>query len=73
MIPFRSLAVVGLAALCLFLTVTGQTEAASIVGVAFANSSSSAPTNWTLVSSGGSGVQTTLNDVINENGVTIFV
>jgi len=64
MIPFRSLAVVGLAALCLLLTVTGQTEAASIVGVAFGTSSP--PTNWTGIVSDVSGG--TRSNLIDETG-----
>jgi hypothetical protein len=67
MISSRSLVVVGLAALCLFLMVTGHTEAASIVGMAFSPSSSSAPTNWTHVDSmvNGGG---TISNLIDETG-----
>jgi PEP-CTERM motif len=65
MIPFRSLVVVGLMALCLM--VAGQTEAASIVGVAF-SSSSSGPTNWTVVTSGGTATTATINHLIDETG-----
>ncbi len=57
--------VLGLAAL--YLMVAGQTEAASIVGVAFSGSSSG-PTNWTHVTSGGSTTASTINNLIDETG-----